>query len=741
VLSALKDVRGGSRVTDQNPEDKYQALQKYGRDLVEMARLGRIDPVIGRDEEIRRAMQVLARRTKNNPVLIGEPGVGKTAIVEGLATRMLNGDVPAVLANKRIIALDMGALIAGAKFRGEFEDRLKAVIKEVTDAEGEIILFIDELHTVVGAGKAEGSMDAGNLLKPALARGELRTIGATTLDEYQKHIEKDAALERRFQPILVAPPSVPDTIAILRGLKQRYETHHGVRITDGAIVAAATLSDRYIADRFLPDKAIDLIDEAASRLRIENDSMPQELDEIRRRVMQLQIEIEALRREKDAASKQQMAKAERELADVQERNNALTARWENEKGAMDAIKQLRSDLDHKQTELEQAQRQGNWEVAARIQYGDIRTLQAKQAEAETRLKDLMAGGNSLVKEEVGAEQIAEVVSRWSGVPVTRMLEGEREKLIHMEGRLGQRVIGQADAVQAISNAVRRNRAGLGDPNRPIGSFLFLGPTGVGKTELTKALAEFLFDSDDAMVRIDMSEFMEQHSVARLIGAPPGYVGYEEGGRLTEAVRRRPYSVILFDEIEKAHRDVFNVLLQVLDDGRLTDGQGRTVNFKNTVIVMTSNLGSSEIQKLGHADAPEWEVEAAVKNLLRDHFRPEFLNRIDETILFHPLGREQLDKIVDVQLDTLRQRLSGRNLKLVLSVAARQLLAEEGYDPAYGARPLRRVIQQRIENPLAGHLLAGDFGEGDTIRVGVNPAKHDFSFEKGAAVVEGELVGA
>jgi ATP-dependent Clp protease ATP-binding subunit ClpB len=741
VLSALKDVRGGSRVTDQNPEDKYQALQKYGRDLVEMARLGRIDPVIGRDEEIRRAMQVLARRTKNNPVLIGEPGVGKTAIVEGLATRMLNGDVPAVLANKRIIALDMGALIAGAKFRGEFEDRLKAVIKEVTDAEGEIILFIDELHTVVGAGKAEGSMDAGNLLKPALARGELRTIGATTLDEYQKHIEKDAALERRFQPILVAPPSVPDTIAILRGLKQRYETHHGVRITDGAIVAAATLSDRYIADRFLPDKAIDLIDEAASRLRIENDSMPQELDEIRRRVMQLQIEIEALRREKDAASKQQMAKAERELADVQERNNALTARWENEKGAMDAIKQLRSDLDHKQTELEQAQRQGNWEVAARIQYGDIRTLQAKQAEAETRLKDLMAGGNSLVKEEVGAEQIAEVVSRWSGVPVTRMLEGEREKLIHMEGRLGQRVIGQADAVQAISNAVRRNRAGLGDPNRPIGSFLFLGPTGVGKTELTKALAEFLFDSDDAMVRIDMSEFMEQHSVARLIGAPPGYVGYEEGGRLTEAVRRRPYSVILFDEIEKAHRDVFNVLLQVLDDGRLTDGQGRTVNFKNTVIVMTSNLGSSEIQKLGHADAPEWEVEAAVKNLLRDHFRPEFLNRIDETILFHPLGREQLDKIVDVQLDTLRQRLSGRNLKLVLTVAARQLLAEEGYDPAYGARPLRRVIQQRIENPLAGHLLAGDFGEGDTIRVGVNPAKHDFSFEKGAAVVEGELVGA
>jgi ATP-dependent Clp protease ATP-binding subunit ClpB len=741
VLTALKDVRGGARVTDQNPEEKYQALLKYGRDLVEMARQGKIDPVIGRDEEIRRTMQVLARRTKNNPVLIGEPGVGKTAIVEGLAIRMLNGDVPAVLANKRIVALDMGALIAGAKYRGEFEDRLKAVIKEVQSADGGIILFIDELHTVVGAGKTEGSMDAGNLLKPALARGELRTIGATTLDEYQKYIEKDAALERRFQPVQVGEPSPADTIAILRGLKQRYETHHGVRITDGAIVAAATLSDRYIADRFLPDKAIDLIDEAASRLRIENDSMPQELDEIRRRVMQLQIEIEALRREKDPASKQQLARAEKELADVQERNGALTARWENEKGAMDAIKQFRNDIDHKQTELEQAQRAGNWEVAARIQYGDIRTLQAKQAEAEARLKDLMAGGHSLVKEEVGAEQIAEVVSRWSGIPVTRMLEGEREKLVQMEDRLGKRVIGQADAVKAISDAVRRNRAGLGDPNRPIGSFLFLGPTGVGKTELTKALAEFLFDSDDAMVRIDMSEFMEQHSVARLIGAPPGYVGYEEGGRLTEAVRRKPYSVILFDEIEKAHRDVFNVLLQVLDDGRLTDGQGRTVNFKNTVIVMTSNLGSSEIQKLSSKDAPEWEVEAAVKNLLRDHFRPEFLNRIDETILFHPLGREQLDRIVDVQLDTLRRRLSGRNLKLVLSDAARQLLAEEGYDPAYGARPLRRVIQQRIENPLAGHLLAGDFGEGDTIRVGVNPSKHDFSFEKGVEVVEGELVDA
>jgi len=636
------------------------------------------------------------------------------------------------LQNKRIIALDMGALVAGAKFRGEFEDRLKAVIKEVTSSDGEIILFIDELHTVVGAGKAEGSMDAGNLLKPALARGELRTIGATTLDEYKKYIEKDAALERRFQPVLVGEPSVEDTIAILRGLKQRYETHHGIRITDAAIVAAATLSDRYISDRFLPDKAIDLVDEAGSRLRIENDSMPQELDGVRRRVMQLQIEIEALRREKDAGSKQQLARAEKELADLQEKNSGLTTRWENEKGAMDAIKKLRNDIDHKQTELEQAQRAGNWEAAARIQYGEMRDLQNKLTDAETRLKQLMASGTSLIKEEVGAEQIAEVVSRWSGVPITRMLEGEREKLMQMEQRLGKRVIGQEDAVTAIANAVRRNRAGLGDPNRPIGSFLFLGPTGVGKTELTKALAEFLFDSDDAMVRIDMSEFMEQHSVARLIGAPPGYVGYEEGGRLTEAVRRKPYSVILFDEIEKAHRDVFNVLLQVLDDGRLTDGQGRTVNFKNTVIVMTSNIGSAEIQKLGAKEAPEWEVEAAVKNLLRDHFRPEFLNRIDETILFHSLSREQLDKIVDVQLEGLRHRLAGRNLKIELSEAARKLLGEEGYDPAYGARPLKRVIQQRIENPLAGHLLRGDFVDGDTILVAVNDSKHDFGFTRRSA---------
>jgi ATP-dependent Clp protease ATP-binding subunit ClpB len=739
ILAALKDVRGGQRVTSQNPEDVYQALTRYGRDLVEMARQGKIDPVIGRDEEIRRTMQVLSRRTKNNPVLIGEPGVGKTAIVEGLAIRMLNGDVPAVLQNKRIVALDMGALIAGAKYRGEFEERLKAVIKEVQQSEGEVILFIDELHTVVGAGKAEGAMDAGNLLKPALARGELHTIGATTLDEYQKHIEKDAALERRFQPILVNPPSVEDTIAILRGLKPRYETHHGVRITDSALVSAAVLSDRYIADRFLPDKAIDLIDEAASRLRIENDSMPAELDEIRRRVMQLQIEIEALRKEKDPASRQQLEKAERELAELQEKNTAFTARWEAEKGAMDAIKTAQEQIDRKQVELEQAQRQGNWEAAARIQYGELRELKTALEQAEARVRQMQSEGKSLVKDEVTAEEVAEVVSRWSGVPVSRMLEGEKEKLLTMEDRLSRRVVGQEDAVRAVSDAVRRSRAGLGDPNRPIGSFLFLGPTGVGKTELTKALAEFLFDDENAMVRIDMSEFMEQHSVARLIGAPPGYVGYEEGGRLTEAVRRKPYSVILFDEIEKAHRDVFNVLLQVLDDGRLTDGQGRTVNFKNTVIVMTSNLGSNQIQELSSKGAEEWEIEGAVRDLLKQAFRPEFLNRIDETIIFHPLSKEQLTKIVDIQLGNLRKRLSNRNMALAIDPEAEKLLAEEGYDPVFGARPLKRVIQQRIENPLAQKILSGEFGEGDSIVIAVDPKRHDFAFRKGAAPIEGELV--
>src|SRR5687768_3771755 len=706
LLSALKDVRGGQRVTSENPEATYQALQKYGRDLIELARQGKVDPVIGRDEEIRRTMQVLSRRTKNNPVLIGEPGVGKTAIVEGMAMRILNGDVPTVLQNKRIVALDMGALIAGAKFRGEFEERLKAVIKEVTQSDGEIILFIDELHTVVGAGRAEGAMDAGNLLKPALARGELRTIGATTLDEYRKHIEKDAALERRFQPIVVGEPSVEDTIAILRGLKQRYEAHHGVRITDSAIVSAAVLSDRYITDRFLPDKAIDLVDEAASRLRIENESMPAELDEIRRKMMQLQIEIEALRLEKDPASKQQLAKAEKELAEYQEKNTQLTARWENEKGAMNRVKQIQEQLDHKQVALEQAQRQGNWEAAARIQYGEMRDLKAQILEAESKLHELTTGGNALVKEEVTPDEIASVVSRWTGIPVSRMLEGEREKLLKMEARLAKRVVGQEEAVRAVSDAVRRNRAGLGDPNRPIGSFLFLGPTGVGKTELSKALAEFLFDDENAMVRIDMSEFMEQHSVARLIGAPPGYVGYEEGGRLTEAVRRKPYSVILFDEIEKAHRDVFNVLLQVLDDGRLTDGQGRTVDFKNAVIVMTSNIGSQQIMELSAANAEEWEIEATVKSQLKNFFRPEFLNRIDETIVFHPLGKEQLTKIVDVQLRHLEKRLADRGMTLVLADEARKLLADEGYDPQFGARPLKRVIQQRLENPLARRLLEG-----------------------------------
>ena len=739
ILEALKDVRGNQRVTDQNPEDKYQALLRYGRDLVELARQGKIDPVIGRDEEIRRTMQVLSRRTKNNPVLIGEPGVGKTAIAEGLAVRMMKGDVPTGLKNKRIIALDMGALIAGAKFRGEFEDRLKAVIKEVTQSDGRVILFIDELHTVVGAGAAEGAMDAGNLLKPALARGELRCIGATTLAEYHKYIEKDAALERRFQPVLIGEPSVQDTIAILRGLKQRYETHHGVRITDGAIVSAAVLSDRYIQGRFLPDKAIDLIDESASRLRIENDSMPAELDAARRRMMQLQIELEALRKEKDPASQQQMARAEKELAELNEKNTHLTSRWENEKGAMNAIKSLQEQLDAKQLEFERAQREGNWEAAARIQYGEMGSLQAKMTEAEGKLHSLTQDGHALIKEEVTPDEIAGVVSRWTGIPVSRMLEGERDKLMHMEERLSKRVIGQDDAVKAVSDAVRRNRAGLGDPNRPIGSFMFLGPTGVGKTELCKALAEFLFDDDSAMVRIDMSEFMEPHSVARLIGAPPGYVGYEEGGRLTEAVRRRPYSLILFDEIEKAHRDVFNVLLQVLDDGRLTDGQGRTVDFRNTVIVMTSNIGSEQIQKLAEAKAEEWEVEAAVRDMLKNVFRPEFLNRVDETIVFHPLSKDQLTRIVDIQLGYLAKRLASRDLKLDVSDKAKKLLADEGYDPAYGARPLKRVIQQRIENALAGRILTGDFVEGQTIRVDVDPSKHHFNFSVGKTVIERELV--
>ena len=727
ILSALKQVRGGQTVNNDNPEATYQALERYGCDLVEQARKGRIDPVIGRDDEIRRCMQVLARRTKNNPVLIGEPGVGKTAIAEGLALRILEGDVPEVLKNKRLIALDMGALIAGAKYRGEFEDRLKAVVREVVESDGEVILFIDELHTVVGAGKTEGSMDAGNLLKPALARGEMRCIGATTLDEYRKHIEKDAALERRFQPIVVCEPSVSDTIQILRGIKSRYDAHHGVRIQDSALVAAATLSERYIADRFLPDKAIDLIDEAASRLRIENDSMPTELDMIRREIMQLEISRENLKREKDAGSKEALQRIEEKIANLNENNASLTAQWENEVGLIHGLKEARQLVEQKQTELENAQRSGNLEQAARIQYGDIRDLQERIANLEQELHKVQESGNALVHEEVTADEVAEVVSKWTGIPISRMLESERDKLLRMEEVLTERVVGQDSAVRAVSDAVRRARAGLGDPNRPIGSFIFLGPTGVGKTELCKALAEFLFDTDQAMVRIDMSEFMEQHSVSRLIGAPPGYVGYEQGGVLTEAVHRRPYSVILFDEIEKAHHDVFNVLLQVLDDGRLTDGQGRVVDFKNTIIVMTSNLGSDMIQSLTDEKAADAEIEAAVNDVMKKAFRPEFLNRVDETIVFHRLEKEHLRGIVRIQVKHLAQRLADRNITLTLADAAMDKLAADGYDPLYGARPLKRIIQQFIENPLAKRLLAGEFVEGDSIQAVVDGER--FVFEK------------
>jgi len=727
ILKALMSVRGSQRVTSQTPEETYQALEKYGRDLTALARQGKLDPVIGRDEEIRRTIQILSRRTKNNPALIGDPGVGKTAIVEGLAQRIVNGDVPEGLKHKRLVQLDLSAMVAGAKYRGEFEERLKAALKEVTDAAGEIILFVDEMHTVVGAGAAEGAMDAGNMLKPMLARGELHMIGATTVDEYRKHVEKDPALERRFQPVYIDEPSVEETISILRGLKERYEVHHGVRITDPAVIAAASLSHRYISDRHLPDKAIDLIDEAAARLRTEIDSKPQALDEVDRQIMQLEIEREALKKEKDKASRERLERLEKELADLQEQSRQLHTRWQAEKEAIANIRQIKEQIDQARLELERAERQNQLETAARLRYGTLRELEARLAESEKALKELQRDG-ALLKEEVDAEEIAQIVARWTGIPVSRLLEGEMEKLIHMEERLHQRVVGQDDALRAVSNAVRRSRAGLQDPNRPIGSFIFLGPTGVGKTELARALAEFLFDDERAMVRIDMSEYQEKHTVSRLVGAPPGYVGYEEGGQLTEAVRRRPYSVVLFDEIEKAHSEVFNVLLQLLDDGRLTDGHGRTVDFRNTVVIMTSNLGNTLWEGGRQVTRDE------ITSVLQMHFRPEFLNRIDEIVLFHPLRREHLAEIVNIQLRHVAARLAEKGFTLEVSEAAREYLAEVGYDPDFGARPLKRAIQRELQDPLALKILSGEFREGDIIRVDRKDDGLEF-----APVIQAEVV--